>query len=75
MLRDLPVMPRDDPNFVAECGKAEARLLSWYPVFGMVWERYEYAAQPWVKNFSTNVDNNYRGLLDMYIVDDPDRKI
>jgi ABC-type transport system substrate-binding protein len=75
MLTALQVVPRDDPDYPARIQEAEARLLSYYPVMGMVWERYEYAVQPWVKNFSTNVDNNYRGLLDMYIVNDPNRKI
>jgi ABC-type transport system substrate-binding protein len=69
MLKALQVMPRDDPQFCTKVQEAEARLLGHYHVLPMVWDRYEYAVQPWVKNFETNVDNNFKTLIDMYIVD------
>ena len=33
----------------------------------MIWDLYEYEVKPWVANFRTNVDNNWAGLLDMYV--------
>ncbi|MBN1641052.1 MAG: twin-arginine translocation signal domain-containing protein [Anaerolineae bacterium] len=68
-LEALQLMSREDPNYVTSVQEAEAQLLSHYPLFGMVWERYEYAVQPWVKNFRTNVDNNFASLIEMYIAD------
>jgi ABC-type transport system substrate-binding protein len=67
-LKALTVMPREDADFCTGVQEAEAQLLSHYHILPMVWERYEYAVQPWVKNFETNVDNNFKSLLDMYIV-------
>ncbi len=69
MLDELQVTPRDAAGFCEKVQEAEARLLSLYPILPMVWQRYEYAVQPWVKNFETNVDNNFKSLLDMYIVE------
>jgi hypothetical protein len=47
--------------------EAEAKLLDHYFVLPMIWDLYEYNTKPWVKNFATNVDNNWYTLLDMYI--------
>jgi peptide/nickel transport system substrate-binding protein len=68
MIDELRVMSRDDPEFCGKVQAAEAQLLSNYYLLPMVWDLYEYAAKPWVKNFATNVDNNWYNLLDMYIV-------
>jgi ABC-type transport system substrate-binding protein len=75
MLEELQVMDRDDPAFCPGIQAAEARLLGHYHILPMVWERYEYLAKTWVKNFETNVDQNFKTLLDMYIVKDPDRTV
>ncbi|MBI3943356.1 MAG: hypothetical protein HY326_10120 [Chloroflexi bacterium] len=67
MLADANLMKRDDPKFCAAVQQAEAKLLGNYYFLPMVWDLYEYTAKPWVKNLSTNVDNNWYTLLDMYI--------
>jgi len=48
--------------------EAEAKLLGNYYLLPMIWDLYEYNVKPWVKNFGTNVDNNWYRLNDMYIV-------
>lgn len=68
MIAELQVMKRDDPQFCPKVQEAEAKLLSNYYMLPMIWDRYEYAVKPWVKNFGANVDNNWYTLLDMYIV-------
>ncbi len=68
LIAELRVMKRDDPQFCPKVQEAEAKLLSNYYMLPMIWDRYEYAVKPWVKNFGTNVDNNWYTLLDMYIV-------
>lgn len=68
MLADLKLMSRDDPNFCAGVLAAEAKLLDHYYLLPMIWDVYEYNVKPHVKNFATNVDNNWANLLDMYIV-------
>lgn len=58
------------PDAADYCGKVQAvenRLLGHYYFMPMIWDLYEYNVKPWVKNFDTNVDNNWTGLLDMYI--------
>lgn len=67
MLDDLKLMPRDDANFCAKVQEAEAKLLGHYFLLPMIWDLYEYNVKGYVKNFSTNVDNNWANLLDMYI--------
>lgn len=67
MLDKLQVMKRDDPNFCPMVQQAEAKLLDHYYLLPMIWDLYEYNTKPWVKNFGTNVDNNWYTLLDMYI--------
>jgi ABC-type transport system substrate-binding protein len=67
MLDTLKVMSRDDPDFCAKVQEAEAKLLGHYYLLPMIWDLYEYTTKPWVKNFATNVDNNWYTLLDMYI--------
>ena len=69
MLEELKVTARDDPEFCAKVQAAEAQLLGQYFVLPMIWDLYEYNAKPWVKNFNTNVDNNWYTLLDMYIAE------
>jgi hypothetical protein len=49
--------------------EAEAKLLGHYFLLPMIWDIYEYNVKPHVKNFSTNVDNNWVNLLDMYIAE------
>jgi peptide/nickel transport system substrate-binding protein len=68
MIEELRVMPRDDPQFCPMVQEAEAKLLGNYYMLPMIWDRFEYAVKPWVKNFGTNVDNNWYTLLDIYIV-------
>lgn len=68
LIAELQVMKRDDPQFCPKVQEAEAKLLSNYYMLPMIWDRFEFAVKPWVKNFGTNVDNNWYTLLDMYIV-------
>ena len=75
MLNELMVMDRDAPDFCEKLVAAEQHYLGKYPYLPMVWDRYEFLVKPWVKNFETNVDNNWKTLLDMYIVDHPDRNV
>jgi ABC-type transport system substrate-binding protein len=58
---------RDDPQFCTKVQQLESTLLKEYITVPMIWDLYEYNAKPWVKNFSTNVDNSWLGLMDMYI--------
>lgn len=67
MYDDLLKMKRDDPQFCTKVQALEAQLLGQYLTAPMIWDLYEYNAKPWVKNFSTNVDNSWLGLMDMYI--------
>jgi peptide/nickel transport system substrate-binding protein len=67
MIAELMGTARDAPDFCEKMQAAEARYLGHYPYMGMVWERYEYSIKPWVKNFETNIDNNFKSLLDVYI--------
>jgi hypothetical protein len=69
MLDELALMSREDPNFCAQVQEAEAKLLGHYFLLPMIWDIYEYNVKPHVKNFSTNVDNNWVNLLDMYIAE------
>lgn len=69
MLSDLKLMERDDPDFCAGVLAAEAKLLEHYFLLPMIWDIYEYNVKPHVKNFATNVDNNWANLLDMYIAE------
>lgn len=69
MLQELSLMSRDDPAFCGKVQEAEARLLGHYPILPMIWDLYEYAVKPWIKNFGTNVDNNWATLLDMYVAE------
>ena len=69
MLSDLKLMERDDPNFCPGVLAAEAKLLEHYFLLPMIWDIYEYNVKPHVKNFATNVDNNWANLLDMYIAE------
>jgi ABC-type transport system substrate-binding protein len=67
MLAQLAIMKRDDPKYCDLSQQAEARLLGQYVIVPMIWDVYEYSVKPWVKNFGTNVDNNWATLMDMYI--------
>jgi ABC-type transport system substrate-binding protein len=69
LLDDLNLMARDDPNFCTGVQEAEAKLLEHYFLLPMIWDVYEYNVKPHVKNFATNVDNNWANLLDMYIAE------
>lgn len=69
MLDALQLMSREDPNFCAQIQEAEAKLLGHYFLLPMIWDIYEYNVKPHVKNFATNVDNNWVNLLDMYIAE------
>ena len=68
MADELSTLKRDDPEFCNKVQAAEARLLGHHYFLPMIWDLYEYATKPWIKNFDTNVDNNWTNLLDMYIV-------
>ncbi len=67
MLDDLKLMARDDPNFCPKVQEAESKLLGHYFLLPMIWDIYEYNVKSYVKNFGTNVDNNWANLLDMYV--------
>jgi ABC-type oligopeptide transport system substrate-binding subunit len=69
LLDELMVTPRDAEGFCAGVQEAEARLLEHHFILPMIWDLYEYNAKPWVKNFETNVDNNWASLLDVYIAE------
>jgi oligopeptide transport system substrate-binding protein len=67
LLDSLTLMSRDDPDFCNKVQEAESRMLAHYTLFPMIWDIYEYNVKSRVKNFETNVDNNWANLLDMYI--------
>ena len=67
MLDDLKLMSREDPTFCAKVQEAESKLLGHYFLLPMIWDIYEYNVKSYVKNFGTNVDNNWANLLDMYV--------
>jgi ABC-type transport system substrate-binding protein len=67
MYAELLTMKRDDPQFCTKVQALEARLLAQYLTIPMIWDIYEYNVKPWIKNFDTNVDNSWLGLMDMYI--------
>ena len=67
MYDELLKMKRDDPQFCPKVQALEAKLLSQYLTVPMIWDIYEYNVKPWIKNFDTNVDNSWLGLMDMYI--------
>jgi len=67
MYDELLKMKRDDPQFCAKVQAAEAQLLGQYITVPMIWDIYEYNVKPWIKNFDTNVDNSWLGLMDMYV--------
>jgi hypothetical protein len=69
MSEELRSLAPDDPDYCAKIQATEARLLGNYVILPMIWDLYEYNIKPWVKNFDTNVDNNWTGLLDMYIAE------
>ena len=67
MIEALKGMSRDDPAFCDMVQEAEARMLGHYPIIPMIWDPYGYNVKPRIKNFSTNVDNNWASLLDIYV--------
>lgn len=69
MIEELATATPDDADYCEKVQAAEAKLLGHYYILPMIWDLYEYNVKPWVKNFDTNVDNNWTGLLDMYIVE------
>lgn len=70
MIEGLKSMSRDDPEFCAKVQEAEARMLSHYPIIPMIWDPYGYNVKPHIKNFATNVDNNWATLLDIYVAEE-----
>jgi peptide/nickel transport system substrate-binding protein len=69
MVDELRATAPDDPEYCNRVQAVESRLLGHYYFMPMIWDLYEYNVKPWVKNFDTNVDNNWTGLLDMYIAE------
>lgn len=69
MIEALKGMSRDDPAFCDMVQEAEARMLGHYPIIPMIWDPYGYNVKPHIKNFSTNVDNNWASLLDIYVAE------
>ena len=69
MVDELRTIAPDAPEYCEKVQAVENRLLGHYYFMGMIWDLYEYNVKPWVKNFDTNVDNNWTGLLDMYIAE------
>jgi ABC-type oligopeptide transport system substrate-binding subunit len=69
LLDELMTTPRDAADFCAKVQEAESLLLGHHFVLPMIWDLYEYNVKPWVKNFETNVDNNWVSLLDIYIAE------
>ncbi len=70
LIQELRTISPEADNYCAAVQEAEAKMLGNYHIFPMIWDLYEYNVKSWVKNFSTNVDNNWTGLLDMYIAED-----
>ncbi len=70
MIEGLKSMSRDDPEFCAKVQETEARMLGHYPIIPMIWDPYGYSVKPRIKNFSTNVDNNWATLLDIYVAEE-----
>ena len=69
MVDELRTIAPDAPEYCEKVQAVENRLLGHYYFMPMIWDLYEYNVKPWVKNFDTNVDNNWTGLLDMYIAE------
>ncbi|MBX3011023.1 MAG: hypothetical protein KF832_05925 [Caldilineaceae bacterium] len=69
MIEELATITPEDADYCEKVQAAEAKLLGHYYILPMIWDLYEYNIKPWVKNFDTNVDNNWTGLLDMYIAE------
>ena len=69
MIDALKGMSRDDPGFCDLVQETEARMLSHYPIIPMIWDPYGYSVKPHIKNFGTNVDNNWATLLDIYVAE------
>lgn len=69
MVDELRSIAPDAPEYCEKVQAAESQLLGHYYFMPMIWDLYEYNVKPWVKNFDTNVDNNWTGLLDMYIAE------
>jgi ABC-type transport system substrate-binding protein len=69
LVEQMRTVAPDDPQYCELVQEVESRLLGHYYILPMIWDLYEYNIKPWVKNFDTNVDNNWTGLLDMYIVE------
>lgn len=69
MVDELRTIAPDAADYCEKVQAVENRLLSHYYFMPMIWDLYEYNVKPWVKNFDTNVDNNWTGLLDMYIAE------
>lgn len=70
MIDNLKAMSRDDPEFCDRVQEAEARMLGHYPIIPMIWDPYGYSVKPRIKNFATNVDNNWATLLDIYVAEE-----
>jgi oligopeptide transport system substrate-binding protein len=69
MVEELASANATDPDYCEKVQAFEAQMLSNYYLLPMVWDLYEYNAKSWVKNFDVNVDNNWIGLLDMYVAE------
>jgi hypothetical protein len=69
MVDELRTIAPDAADYCEKVQAVENRLLGHYYFMPMIWDLYEYNVKPWVKNFDTNVDNNWTGLLDMYIAE------
>ena len=69
MIESLKSMSRDDPGFCDLVQETEARMLGHYPIIPMIWDPYGYSVKPHIKNFGTNVDNNWATLLDIYVAE------
>jgi len=67
LVTELRSLPATDPTYCSKVQAAEAKLLGNYYFLPMIWDLYEYNVKPYVKNFDTNVDNNWSNLLEMYV--------
>lgn len=69
LVEEMSLLSSADAEYCDIVQEVESRILGHYYILPMIWDLYEYNTKPWVRNFDTNVDNNWIGLLDMYIAE------
>lgn len=69
LVGEMQLLSSSDPGYCDIVSEVESRILGHYYFLPMIWDLYEYNTKPWIKNFDTNVDNNWISLLDMYVAE------